>query len=83
MLSATKLNHTPYGVGDGGRPAAAHLARGPAAIGPVNAAIVWVLGRATGGGPPNFFTTLARHWLPPVYELIMRALNRRLAAVAG
>jgi AhpD family alkylhydroperoxidase len=30
-------------------------------IGPVNAAIVWVLGRATGGRPPNIFTTLARH----------------------
>jgi AhpD family alkylhydroperoxidase len=30
-------------------------------IGPVNAAIVWVLGRATGGRPPNVFTTLARH----------------------
>lgn len=30
-------------------------------IGAVNAAIVWVLGRATGGGPPNVFTTLARH----------------------
>jgi AhpD family alkylhydroperoxidase len=30
-------------------------------IGPLNAAIVWVLGRATGGRPPNIFTTLARH----------------------
>lgn len=30
-------------------------------IGPVNAAIVWVIGRATGGRPPNIFTTLARH----------------------
>jgi AhpD family alkylhydroperoxidase len=30
-------------------------------IGAVNAAIVWVLGRATGGRPPNVFTTLARH----------------------
>jgi AhpD family alkylhydroperoxidase len=30
-------------------------------IGLVNAAIVWVLGRATGGRPPNIFTTLARH----------------------
>jgi AhpD family alkylhydroperoxidase len=30
-------------------------------IGPVNAAIVWVLGRASGGRPPNIFTTLARH----------------------
>lgn len=30
-------------------------------IGLVNAAIVWVLGRATGGRPPNVFTTLARH----------------------
>lgn len=30
-------------------------------IGALNAAIVWVLGRATGGRPPNIFTTLARH----------------------
>ena len=30
-------------------------------IGPVNAAIVWLLGRATGGRPPHIFTTLARH----------------------
>jgi AhpD family alkylhydroperoxidase len=30
-------------------------------IGLVNAGIVWVLGRATGGRPPNVFTTLARH----------------------
>jgi AhpD family alkylhydroperoxidase len=30
-------------------------------IGAVNAAIVWLLGRATGGRPPNVFTTLARH----------------------
>ena len=30
-------------------------------IGPVNAAIAWVLGRASGGRPPNIFTTLARH----------------------
>src|SRR5215218_732307 len=30
-------------------------------IGPVNAAIVWALGRATGGRPLNIFTTLARH----------------------
>ncbi len=30
-------------------------------IGAVNAAIVWVLGRATGGKPPHIFTTLARH----------------------
>lgn len=30
-------------------------------IGPVNAAIAWVLGRATGGKPPHIFTTLARH----------------------
>ena len=30
-------------------------------IGAVNAAIVWVLGRATSGRPPNIFTTLARH----------------------
>jgi AhpD family alkylhydroperoxidase len=31
------------------------------ALGPVNAAIVWALGRATGGRPPNVFTTLGRH----------------------
>ena len=30
-------------------------------IGAVNAAIVWVLGRATGGPPPHIFTTFARH----------------------
>jgi AhpD family alkylhydroperoxidase len=30
-------------------------------IGSVNAAIVWALGRATGGRPPHIFTTLARH----------------------
>ncbi len=30
-------------------------------IGPINAAIVWVIGRASGGRPPNVFTTLARH----------------------
>jgi AhpD family alkylhydroperoxidase len=30
-------------------------------IGPLNAAIAWVLGRATGGEPPHIFTTLARH----------------------
>lgn len=30
-------------------------------IGPVNAAIAWVLGRATGGRPPHIFTTLGRH----------------------
>ncbi len=30
-------------------------------IGTVNAALVWLLGRATGGRPPNVFTTLARH----------------------
>jgi len=30
-------------------------------IGLANAAIVWVIGRATGGRPPNVFTTLARH----------------------
>jgi len=27
----------------------------------VNAAIVWLVGRATGGKPPHVFTTLARH----------------------
>jgi AhpD family alkylhydroperoxidase len=42
-------------------------------IGPVNAAIVWVLGRATGGRPPNIFTTLARH----------RSLFRRWLWFAG
>lgn len=30
-------------------------------IGPVNAAIAWVIGRASGGRPPNIFTTLGRH----------------------
>jgi AhpD family alkylhydroperoxidase len=30
-------------------------------IGPLNAAIVWAIGRASGGRPPNVFTTLARH----------------------
>src|SRR3954449_5366566 len=30
-------------------------------FGLVNAAIVWVLGRATGGQPPHVFTTLARN----------------------
>jgi AhpD family alkylhydroperoxidase len=30
-------------------------------IGLVNSGIAWVLGRATGGPPPNVFTTLARH----------------------
>lgn len=30
-------------------------------LGAVNAAIVWLLGRATGGRPPNIFTTLGRH----------------------
>ncbi len=30
-------------------------------IGPVNAAIAWVLGRASGGRPPHIFTTLGRH----------------------
>lgn len=30
-------------------------------IGLVNSAIVWAIGRATGGRPPNVFTTLARH----------------------
>ena len=32
-----------------------------AEIGRVNAGIAWVLGAAAGGGPPNVFTTLARH----------------------
>ncbi|MFL5896980.1 MAG: carboxymuconolactone decarboxylase family protein [Solirubrobacterales bacterium] len=30
-------------------------------IGPLNGAILWALGRASGGRPPNVFTTLARH----------------------
>jgi len=30
-------------------------------IGPANAAIAWVLGRASGGRPPHIFTTLGRH----------------------
>lgn len=30
-------------------------------IEPVNAAIAWAIGRATGGRPPHVFTTLARH----------------------
>jgi alkylhydroperoxidase family enzyme len=32
-----------------------------AEIGRLSAAITWVLGAATGGAPPNVFTTLARH----------------------
>ena len=42
-------------------------------IGPVNAAIAWVIARATGGRPPNVFTTLARH----------RGLFRRWLFFAG
>ena len=30
-------------------------------IGAVNAAIAWAIGRASGGRPPNVFTTLGRH----------------------
>ncbi|HET7591241.1 MAG TPA: carboxymuconolactone decarboxylase family protein [Solirubrobacterales bacterium] len=30
-------------------------------IGALNAAIAWAIGRASGGRPPNIFTTLARH----------------------
>ena len=30
-------------------------------IGLINSGIAWLLGRATGGRPPNIFTTLARH----------------------
>lgn len=30
-------------------------------IGPLNAVIVWAIGRASGGRPPNVFTTLARN----------------------
>ncbi len=33
----------------------------PSEIGRVNTAITWLLGAATGGPPPNLFTTLARH----------------------
>ena len=33
----------------------------PAEIGRANTAITWLLGAATGGPPPNLFTTLARH----------------------
>jgi alkylhydroperoxidase family enzyme len=44
------------------RPPAARVAPGAASdIGPLNAAICGVLGRATGGEPPRVFTTLARH----------------------
>jgi AhpD family alkylhydroperoxidase len=42
-------------------------------IGPVNSAIAWVIARATGGRPPNVFTTLARH----------RGLFRRWLFFAG
>src|SRR3954451_21547719 len=42
-------------------------------IGPLNAAIVWAIGRASGGRPPNVFTTLARH----------RGLFRRWLFFAG
>lgn len=42
-------------------------------IGPLNAAITRVLGLATGGPPPNVFTTLARH----------RSLFRRWLVFAG
>lgn len=42
-------------------------------IGPVNAAIAWAIGRATGGRPPHVFTTLARH----------RSLFRRWLWFAG
>src|SRR3989475_9652958 len=42
-------------------------------IGLLNAAIARVLGAATGGGPPNVFTTLARH----------RRLFRRWLRFAG
>lgn len=43
-------------------PARPRIAPGtPAEIGRLSSAITWVLGAATGGGPPNVFTTLARH----------------------
>lgn len=48
-----------------GRPARARPVRvapgDRAAVGPVNAAICALLGRAAGGEPPHVFTTLARH----------------------
>jgi AhpD family alkylhydroperoxidase len=46
---------------------------GPGDIGFVNAAIVRLIGAATGGAPPNVFTTLARH----------RRLFRRWLRFAG
>lgn len=42
-------------------------------IGPVNMGLARVIGAATGGGPPNLFTTLSRH----------RGLYRRWLAFAG
>jgi AhpD family alkylhydroperoxidase len=42
-------------------------------IGPLNAAIVWAIGRTSGGRPPNVFTTLARN----------RGLFRRWLFFAG
>lgn len=42
-------------------------------IGRVNFALAWLLGAAAGGGPPNVFTTLARH----------RRLFRRWLRFAG
>ncbi|HEV2727788.1 MAG TPA: carboxymuconolactone decarboxylase family protein [Solirubrobacterales bacterium] len=42
-------------------------------IGPLNAAIVWAIGRASDGRPPNVFTTLARN----------RGLFRRWLFFAG
>jgi AhpD family alkylhydroperoxidase len=57
----TKPRRAGYGVrveaGGGARIAPGNRRQ----IGAVNAAIVWVLGRATGGQPPHVFTTLARH----------------------
>lgn len=44
-------------TGEGPRVAPGNRAQ----IGLVNAAIVWAIGRATGGRPPHIFTTLARH----------------------
>ncbi|HET9105346.1 MAG TPA: carboxymuconolactone decarboxylase family protein [Solirubrobacteraceae bacterium] len=47
-------------MADGARPPRIAPGR-PAEIGRVNTLITRALGAATGGGPPNLFTTLARH----------------------
>jgi alkylhydroperoxidase family enzyme len=43
-------------------------------IGPVNAAIARIAGRATGSGPPNIFLTLGRH--PRLFRAWMRFAGR-------